>query len=83
MESVAYEMLADLAGRAGDADVLASARQIGSQQDAMATRLSAWFDRAVDASLRGVDPDGLDEQLDRYLADAHAIEAQSLQLLER
>jgi ferritin-like metal-binding protein YciE len=83
MEFAAYEMLADMAARAGDTAVLASAREIGGQEKAMAARLSACFDRAVTASLDAVDPDGLDEQLDKYLADAHAIEAQSLQLLDR
>ncbi len=49
----------------------------------MAKRLEANFDRAVDASLREVGRDDLDEQLNKYLADAHAIEAQAIQLLEK
>src|SRR5918997_560282 len=48
---------------------------------AMAERLEGRFDRAVEASLREVGPDDLDEQLNKYLADAHAIEAQAVQLL--
>jgi ferritin-like metal-binding protein YciE len=83
MELAAYEMLAAVARRAGEQTVLATAQKIASQEDAMAARLSAHFDDAVDASLRDVDVDRLGEQLDRYLADAHAIEAQSLQLLDR
>jgi hypothetical protein len=47
----------------------------------MAKRLETSFDRAVDASLREVAPQNLGGRLDSYLADAHAIEAQSLQLL--
>jgi ferritin-like metal-binding protein YciE len=35
----------------------------------------------VDASLREVGADDLDEQLNKYLSDAHAIEAQAVQLL--
>jgi ferritin-like metal-binding protein YciE len=83
MELAAYEILADVAERAGEMGILASAREIGGQEKAMAARLSAYFDRAVAASLRDLEPDRLDEQLDRYLADTHAIEAQSLQLLDR
>jgi ferritin-like metal-binding protein YciE len=49
----------------------------------MGDRLEAFMDLSVDASLREVDPDDLGEQLDKYLADAHAIEAQAIQLLER
>ena len=48
----------------------------------MADRLAASFDRAVDASLRELEPDDLAEQLGKYLADAHAIEAQAIQFLE-
>ncbi len=81
MELAAYEMLANVAERAGETAILAKSREIGSQEDAMAGRLRASFDRAVSASLRQTDPDELAEQLDKYLADAHAIEAQSLQLL--
>jgi ferritin-like metal-binding protein YciE len=49
----------------------------------MAERLASHFDRAVDASLRDLQPDDLREQLAKYLADAHAIEAQAIQLLEK
>jgi ferritin-like metal-binding protein YciE len=47
----------------------------------MAERLAAGFDRAVDASLRDVASEDLDEQLDKYLQDAYAIESQAVQLL--
>ena len=48
----------------------------------MADRLAEHFDDAVAASLRDQDPDDLDSQLNSYLADAHAIEKQSISLLE-
>jgi ferritin-like metal-binding protein YciE len=83
MERAAYEMLALVAERAGDAPVLATAREIADEENAMAARLSASFDGAAEASLREVEQTELGEQLDKYLADAHAIEAQSLQLLDR
>jgi ferritin-like metal-binding protein YciE len=63
--------------------VVSAARDIGDEERRMAGRLESVFDRAVDASLREVDPDDLSEQLRKYLADAHAIEMQAIQLLER
>jgi ferritin-like metal-binding protein YciE len=49
----------------------------------MSDRLLAELDRAVDASLQAQRPDDLREQLCKYLADAHAIEAQAIGLLEK
>lgn len=49
----------------------------------MGDRVASSFDRAVQVSLDGVKPDDLPDKLNKYLADAHAIEAQSLQLLDR
>lgn len=81
MEMAAYDLLALVAERAGDRETADMARAIREQESAMAGRLAANFDRAVDASLRDVGADDLDEQLNKYLADAHAIEAQAIQLL--
>ena len=81
MELAAYDLLALVADRAGDAETAEVARSIRGQEAAMADRLATHFDRAVEASLREVGPDDLGEQLDKYLADAHAIEAQAIQLL--
>jgi ferritin-like metal-binding protein YciE len=83
MEIAAYDLLAQVAERAGDAETARIARRIESQERAMATRLEHSFDRAVEASLREQSPDRLGEQLDKYLADAHAIEAQAIQLLDK
>jgi ferritin-like metal-binding protein YciE len=82
MELASYELLARVAERAGDRDTADAAIRIRGEEQSMADRLAASFDRAVDASLRDVGRDDLDEHLDKYLADAHAIEAQALQLLE-
>ena len=49
----------------------------------MSDRLLAELDRAVDASLQAQQPDDLREQLCKYLADVHAIEAQAIGLLEK
>src|SRR5918992_6311076 len=74
MELAAYELLAIVARRAGDRETVDLAHAIRDEEAAMAERLEANFDRAVEASLRDVAPDDLGEQLDKYLADAHAIE---------
>jgi ferritin-like metal-binding protein YciE len=83
LELAAYELLKRVAERAGDTVTAATAQTIRDQEEQMAKRLEANFDRAVDASLREVGRDDLDEQLNKYLADAHAIEAQAIQLLEK
>jgi ferritin-like metal-binding protein YciE len=83
MELAAYELLSIVAERAGDEDTVAVARSIREQEAAMAGRLANGFDRAVEASLREVAPGDFGNQLGRYLADAHAIEAQALRLLEQ
>jgi ferritin-like metal-binding protein YciE len=83
LEVAAYKLLQRMAKRAGDAETADVARTIRKDERAMAARLEASFDRSVDASLRELDPDDLDEQLNKYLADAHALEAQAIKLLER
>jgi ferritin-like metal-binding protein YciE len=83
MELAAYDLLARVAEQAGDTDTVLTARRIRGEEEAMADRLELSFDRAVDASLRDVPRDDLDTRLNKYLADAHAIEAQAIQLLEK
>ncbi len=83
MELGAYDMLARVADRAGDTETAEVARRIGAQEGAMAERVAGLFDRAVDASLRDLSPDDLQDQLRKYLEDAHAIEAQAIQLLSK
>jgi ferritin-like metal-binding protein YciE len=81
LELAAYDLLERVAERAGDAETADAARRIRAEEDAMAARLAGSWDRTVAASLEG--KDDLDEQLLNYLADAHALEAQAIQLLER
>jgi ferritin-like metal-binding protein YciE len=76
-------LLTLLAERVGDEDTAAVARHIGGQEHVMAKRLERLFDQAVEASLRDLSPDDLDVQLNKYLADAHAIEEQARQLLKK
>jgi ferritin-like metal-binding protein YciE len=83
MELAAYELIGALAEQAGDQETAAMARAIAGEEQEMAERLAAGFDIAVQASLRDLSPDDISAQLNRYLEDAHAIEMQSLQLLER
>jgi ferritin-like metal-binding protein YciE len=83
MELAAYELLSIVAERAGDSETAAVARSIREQEAAMAERLAAGFDRAVEASLRELAADDVGGQLGNYLADAFAIESQALQLLEQ
>ena len=83
MELAAYELLGSVARRAGDEQTAQTARRIEMQERAMAERLADSFDRAVAASLQQLKSDDLGEQLEKYLADAHAIEDQALALLKK
>jgi ferritin-like metal-binding protein YciE len=82
LELASYELLIRVADRAGDPETVEAAQGIRDEERAMAERLAACFDKAVEASLAEVDPDDLGAQLDKYLQDAHAIEAQAVKLLE-
>lgn len=83
LEQASYEALIHVAEKLGDNETAEAARTIRDQEIAMKNRLAECFDVAVEASLRDVDPDDIDTQLNKYLADAHAIEAQAIQLLEK
>ncbi len=83
MEEAAYQLLTLLAQRAGDDDVARVARTIEGQERGMAERLEGLYDQAVAASLEAKDAADLDSELDKYLADVHAIEKQSAKLLEK
>ncbi len=83
LELASYELLARVAQRAGDPSVVETAESIRDQERAMMERLEAGYDRAVEASLRELQPDDLGEQLRKYLGDAHAIEEQAIGLLDR
>jgi ferritin-like metal-binding protein YciE len=83
LEYGGYELLLRVAERAGDSETAGVARTIRDQESAMGERIESHFDETVDASLRDVQPNDLREQVVKYLADAHAIENQSIELLER
>lgn len=83
LEQASYEALMHVAEKAGDSETVEVARRIRDQELAMKNRLAESFDIAVEASLRDLDPDDIDEQLNKYLADAHALENQAKQLLSK
>jgi ferritin-like metal-binding protein YciE len=82
MELAAYELLKLTAEEVGDEETAKMAEEIAAEEQRMADRLDEVFEVAVEASLRDTDGKASDAQLDRYLADTHAIEQQALQLLE-
>jgi ferritin-like metal-binding protein YciE len=83
MELAAYDLLGRLAKRAEDSETELMAHMIEQDERKMAQRLEECFDGAVDASLREVGAEDLGDQLNKYLADAHAIEEQAIQLLKK
>lgn len=83
MEVAAYELLGIAAREAGDSETAALAEEIAAEEREMAGRLAASWDEAVEQALREVDPDDLGDHLNTYLADVHALEAQSQKLLEK
>ena len=82
MELAAYELLRRAAEHGADTATVELARRIGGEERAMADRLAAHWDNAVEASLQAKDADDIGTELVKYLRDAHALEAQSLTLLE-
>src|SRR3954453_12753333 len=82
MELAAYELLRRVAERGGEEPVRNLAVQIGEQERAMAARIGERWDRAVAASLSEKNAEDIDEEVVKYLRDAHALEAQALQMLE-
>ena len=83
LEYASYELLMRVARRAGDEETARVAEQIRDDESAMAQRIEDRTDAAVEAALREQDPGDLDKQLLKYLSDAHAIENQAIQLLQK
>jgi ferritin-like metal-binding protein YciE len=83
MELATYDLLGRVAERAGDRETQLSAELIAKDERTMIDRLTGLTDRAAEASLGELSGDDLDKQLDKYLADAHAIEQQAIQLLSK
>jgi ferritin-like metal-binding protein YciE len=82
LEQASYALLGEVAAASDDDEAVETARRIEDEEIAMKDRLAGCFDETVEASLQA-GPDDLQEQLRKYLADAHALEEQSIGLLER
>lgn len=82
LEWASYDLLARTAEVAGEEEVARVAREIRENERAMMDRIETSFDRTADRSLEEATRDDLRDLLGTYLADAHAIENQSIQLLE-
>ena len=82
LELASYELLIRVAERAGDGETVEVARRIRDEEQAMANRLEGAFDAAAETSLAEKGADDLEEELVKYLGDAHALGAQGIQLLE-
>jgi ferritin-like metal-binding protein YciE len=83
MEVAAYELLAIAAREAGDEETASMAEAIADEEREMAGRIASNWDEAVEQALAEVDPDDLGDQVNTYLADVHALEGQSKELLEK
>src|SRR5690606_24400636 len=82
LELAAYEMLIRMARLAGDDETARVAHNIRDQEQTMRDGIAATFADAADASLRMIGRDAR-AALPTYLADAHALEMQSIELLKR
>src|SRR3954451_9168373 len=83
LERASYELLARVAELTGDQGVVDVPFRIRDEERAMIGRLESVVDNAFDASMRAHPRDDVSELLPKYLADAHAIEEQAIQLLEK
>ena len=83
MEWAGYEMLARMAEEAGDGPTLEAAKTIGAQERTMMGRLERLFDAAEQASHSQTPPDKLEDHVRWHLAEAHALMAQNMQLMDR
>jgi ferritin-like metal-binding protein YciE len=83
LEWAAYELLWRIADRAGDRETMIAAQAIRDNERSMMERLAACFDEATAASIAGQDGAVLERSLGSYLRDAHALEMQSIQLLDK
>jgi len=83
LEEASYALLGAVATTAGEPRVVETAERIEAQERAMRERLEGSFEAGVESSLRALGDVDLNEQVGKYLADAHAIEEQAIQMLER
>jgi ferritin-like metal-binding protein YciE len=83
MEWAGYTMLVTMAEHAQDSQTAAVGRTIRGQEQAMRDRLAGRLG-AVEALVhQGLDAEGVAPHVRKHLAEAHALERQSVKLLER
>jgi ferritin-like metal-binding protein YciE len=83
MEWAGYEILARLAKLADDLQTLAVAFTIRNQERTMMERLETSFDAAEEAAHGAIYPEQLRNHLRRHLREAHALEIQSANLIQK
>jgi ferritin-like metal-binding protein YciE len=83
LEAAAYALLAEVAERTGDTETASTARRIEEEERRMGERLAEHFTDSLEASIGDLDRGELQDKLVSSLADAHALETQSITLLER
>jgi ferritin-like metal-binding protein YciE len=83
LEKAGYAMLAEAARWAGDDDTAAVADRIQAEEAQMGERLAQHFDDSLNASLGDIASERLEDKLTSSLADAHALESQTITLVER
>jgi ferritin-like metal-binding protein YciE len=83
MEWAGYEVLARFAEHDGDGITAELARRIQAEERTMMERLEACFDRAEAVSHERTSPENFVVHVRKHLAEVHALESQSLKLMER
>ncbi len=83
MEWAGYEVLIRMAELAGDEESARLGRAIQAQEHAMMRRLESGFDAAEEASHRNTPVDELATHVCKHLAEAHALESQSVQQMKK
>lgn len=83
MEWAGYEILARLAKLTDDPQTLAVALTIRNQERTMIERLEGDFDAAEEACHGAVYPEQMRKHLRRHLREAHALEIQSANLIQK
>lgn len=83
MEWAGYQMLARFAEQTGDAETVQVARKIGDEEREMMKRIEEKFDIAEAVSREDSDPEEIRADLLKHLNEAHALEMQGVELLEK
>ncbi len=83
MEWAGYAMLIRMAEAANDAETASVARAIQAEERTMMDRLERKFEVAASVSHGATPAEEMPQELCKHLAEAHALERQSVQLLQK